>query len=72
MAKSVILASCRGVGFSVALVLSILNFPVLTGGSPTVSNLLLILVYGVFVGGFLLTLALRRWRPEVYERIGRQ
>jgi amino acid transporter len=72
LAKSVILPLAGAVGFGVIMVLSILNFPILTGGSPTASNLLLIFVYGVFLVGFLLALALRRWRPEVYERIGRQ
>jgi amino acid transporter len=70
--KSIVLPSAAAVGFGTAVTLSILNFPVLTGGSQTVSNLLLVFVFGVFTFGVLLAVALKRWRPEVYKRIGRQ
>lgn len=59
-------------GFSVVVVLSIVKFPILTGGSQALSNILLVVVYGVFAVGVATAIGLRRWRPEVYQRIGRQ
>lgn len=70
--RSVILPSAAAVGFGTVVVLSILNFSHLTGGSQGFSNLLLVFVYGVFVFGFVLATILQRKRPEVYQRIGRQ
>lgn len=70
--KSIVLPLAAAVGFGTVMVLSILNFHILTGGSQTMSNILLAFVYGFFAFGFVLALALRRWRPQVYQRIGRQ
>ncbi len=70
--KSIVLPLAAAAGFGSVVMLSIFRFPILTGGSQTVSNLLLVFVYGVFAFGFVLACALQRWRPEVYKRIGRQ
>ncbi|MEB3370541.1 APC family permease [Saccharopolyspora mangrovi] len=72
LAKSIVLPLIAAVGFGVIVALSIVNFTHLTGGSQLVSNILLVFVYGVFAFGFFLAVALKRWRPEVYQRIGRQ
>lgn len=60
------------VGLGVTLVLGVLNFPVLTGGSALVSNLLIAVVGLIFMAGILVAIRYRPTRPEVYQRIGRQ
>ncbi|MGW5715273.1 APC family permease [Amycolatopsis sp. NPDC003865] len=59
-------------GLGITLVLGVLNFPVLTGGSALVSNLLMALVALIFALGVAIAIRYRRTRPEVYQRIGRQ
>ncbi|WP_280417274.1 APC family permease [Nocardia carnea] len=72
MLRSIVLPLMAAAGFGAIMVVSILNFPILTGGSQTVSNVLLVFVYGIFFFGVALASVLRRRRPEVYQRIGRQ
>jgi uncharacterized membrane protein (DUF485 family) len=61
-----------GLGLLVTLILAVLNFPVLTGGSQALSNWLIVLVVALFVAGYVLAAVYQRRRPEVYQRIGRQ
>jgi hypothetical protein len=42
------------------------------GGSQSMADLLLGLIYGVFILGVTMALIYRKKRPEVYARIGRQ
>lgn len=59
-------------GFGFAVVMSIVDFSSRTGGVTWLSNVLIAIVYGVFLGGCLLALRLQHTKPDVYERIGRQ
>lgn len=68
----VVLPMIAGLGLLVTLILALLNFPVLTGGSQALSNWLIVLVVALFVAGYVLAAAYQRRRPEVYQRIGRQ
>lgn len=70
--KSIVSPVFAAIGFGVIVTLSVANFPVLTGGSQTMSNLLLVFVLAFFVSGVLLAFWLRSRRPEVYQKIGRQ
>jgi amino acid transporter len=61
-----------GIGLLVCLALGVQNFDLLIGGSWTLAGLLLSLFVAVFVAGLALATRLKRSRPDVYERIGRQ
>jgi amino acid transporter len=61
-----------GTGLVVCLVLGAQNLPLLIGGSRALADGLLVLFSGIFLGGVLLARWLRRARPDVYARIGRQ
>lgn len=60
------------IGLISCLVLAILNFDLLIGGSRGLANLILVLTVAVFLGGVVLARTLKRNRPDVYARIGRQ
>jgi amino acid transporter len=68
----IVLPTVAGVGLGASLLLGVKNFPLLTGGSALLSNMLLVLIGGTFVAGILMAMHYRRTRPEVYQRIGRQ
>jgi amino acid transporter len=59
-------------GFGFSVVMSIVDFSSHTGGVTWLSNVLIAIVYGVFIGGCLLAFRLQRTKPDIYERIGRQ
>lgn len=59
-------------GLGLVVVLAVMNFPTLIGGSQVLAVILQMLTWGVFLGGMVLALIYRRTRPAVYERIGRQ
>lgn len=69
---TVICPIVAGVGLAVGLVLAASNFPLLTGGSTTLSAALMGVIAGLFVLGIALALVYRRTKPAVYSRIGRQ
>lgn len=54
------------------VVLSIINFPSLIGGSQLLSNIMLLSSLLVFVIGVVTAEILRQKKPNVYHRIGRQ
>lgn len=56
----------------VMVILGIINFPSLIGGSEVLSNIMLATSIAVFVLGYVVALRLKSRRPEVYERVGRQ
>jgi amino acid transporter len=56
----------------IALILATKNFTLLIGGSQSLADLLLGLIYGVFILGVTMALIYRKKRPEIYARIGRQ
>jgi amino acid transporter len=68
----VILPAVAAIGLGSSLFLGIKNFPLLTGGSQRMSNLLLVVIGCIFASGVLMALVYRKLRPEVYQRIGRQ
>ena len=59
-------------GLIVALTLATLNVAALVGGSQTLASALLALFYGSVLVGVVYALVLRRRKPAVYKRIGRQ
>ncbi|MFC8511743.1 APC family permease [Streptomyces sp. NPDC057257] len=68
----ILLPAVAAVGLGGSLYLGIVNFSILTGGSETLSNTLLVLIAAVFIGGVGMAAGYRRRRPDVYQRIGRQ
>jgi len=69
---TVICPIVAGVGLVACLVLAIQNFDLLIGGSRGLANAILIIVALIFVGGCVLAVTLKRTRPDVYAKIGRQ
>jgi len=68
-------AACAAIAFALlvtALVLSTLNFTVLTGTTGWLSYVILGVVYGVVAIGVVMAAIYRKRRPDVYARIGRE
>jgi hypothetical protein len=61
-----------GVGLGSGVVLAVLNFPLLIGGSTTLAAVLMLVLLAIFTFGVVLALVYRRTKPEVYAKIGRQ
>jgi amino acid transporter len=59
-------------GLGIGLVLAMMNFPILIGGSQLLANSILAFCYAIFAAGIVTAVVLRRRRPDVYARIGRQ
>lgn len=59
-------------GLLTCLVLAVQNFDLIIGGSRMLADLILALTAAVFLGGVLLAFRLKKSRPEVYAKIGRQ
>lgn len=70
--QSVIAPVLAAAGLLVGIGLASANIEVLIGGSSTLAVCLLVLFYGSIVGGVVVALRLRRSRPDVYTRIGRE
>lgn len=70
--KHVIAPIAAAVGLIVALILATLNVAALIGGDQTLASALMALFYGSVVLGVIYALVLRRRKPSVYRRIGRQ
>ncbi|MET4538654.1 amino acid transporter [Arthrobacter bambusae] len=70
--KSFIAPSLAFLALAVMVVLSIINFPSLIGGSQLLANIMLLSSLLVFVIGVVTAEVLRRKNPNVYQRIGRQ
>jgi amino acid transporter len=60
------------IGFGWSVVISISDFSMHTGGVTWLSSLLIAIVYGTFISGFLVAMRLERTKPDIYHRIGRQ
>jgi amino acid transporter len=60
------------IGLLSCLVLAVLNFDLLIGGSRTLANIILAVTAAIFLGGVVLAAVLKRSRPDVYVKIGRQ
>lgn len=61
-----------GVGLGTVLVLAVINFPMLVGGSDVLATILMLLVAGFFALGVVTASVYKRNKPECYSRIGRQ
>jgi amino acid transporter len=61
-----------GIGFVGALVLATQNASFLVGGSTSAATFLIVFFFAMLVLGILYALVLKRTRPDVYARIGRQ
>lgn len=70
--STVVCPAIAFIGLFSCLVLAITNFDLLIGGSRGLANLILALTVAVFLAGVALAVALKRRRPEVYAKIGRQ
>jgi hypothetical protein len=53
-------------------VLAIQNFELINGGSRSLANIILGLTAAIFCGGCAWAVRLKRNRPDVYVKIGRQ
>ena len=60
------------VGFIGALILATQNASFLVGGSTSAATFLIVLFFALVVVGAVYATALKRTRPDVYARIGRQ
>lgn len=70
--KTIVAPVLAGIGFIVALILATQNSAFLVGGSTTAARALIAFFYAMVGLGAGYALILRRTRPEVYARIGRQ
>jgi amino acid transporter len=70
--KTVIAPALACVGLLVAFVLATQNVALMIGGNEGLAEFLVGLFFGLLVLGVVVALVLRRKRPEIYQRIGRQ
>jgi amino acid transporter len=70
--ETVICPILAAVGLGAGLVLAATNFGLLIGGSNQLAAGLMAFIVGLFVVGVVMAVVLRRARPSVYQRIGRQ
>ncbi|WP_197739959.1 APC family permease [Mycolicibacterium sp. P9-64] len=70
--KSLVAPGIASAGLVVAFVLATNNVAAMIGGDQALANLLVGLFVGLLVLGVIVALVLRRARPDVYQRIGRQ
>jgi amino acid transporter len=68
---TVISPLASGLLLTAATILGVLNFEVLSGEAGTLAPVLLVIGVATAVAGVVGAVALRRWRPEIYRRIGR-
>lgn len=60
------------IGLFACLVLAVQNFDLIIGGSRGLANFMLAVTTAIFLGGCAMALFLKRSRPDVYAKIGRQ
>ena len=60
------------VGLLSCLVLALLNFDLIIGGSRSLANTILALTAAIFLAGVAMAFVLKGSRPDVYAKIGRQ
>jgi amino acid transporter len=70
--KTLISPVIAGIGFAGALVLATKNAAFLVGGSQSAATVLIVIFFATVAVGVVYALALRRTKPDVYARIGRQ
>ena len=70
--KSVVAPGLACAGLLVAFVLATQNVGLMIGGDEGLADVLVGLFFGLLVLGIIVALVLRRTRPEIYQRIGRQ
>lgn len=70
--KTIVAPVLAGIGFIGALILATQNSAFLVGGSTTAARSLIAFFYVMVLAGVVYALVLKRRRPEVYARIGRQ
>lgn len=70
--KTVVAPSLAVVGLAIAFVIATQNVDVMIGGSMPLAIALVVLFFALLVIGIVVAFILRRTRPEVYVRIGRQ
>jgi amino acid transporter len=68
---TVISPVAAGILLTMATVLGVQNFDVLSGAAGPLARVVLIIGIGTAVAGVITAAAFRRWRPETYRRIGR-
>jgi amino acid transporter len=70
--KSVIAPALACAGLVVAFVIATDNVALMIGGNQTLAEVLVGLFFGLLAVGIVTAVALRKQRPEIYQRIGRQ
>lgn len=70
--KTIIAPGVSMLFLGVIMVIAVLNFPELVGGSGVLSAVFMLLTFVLFIGGFIYALVLRKRLPDVYDRLGRQ
>lgn len=70
--KAVIAPSVACIGLGLAFAIATDNVDVMIGGNQTLAELLVGLFFGLLALGVVTAVVLRKRRPEVYQRIGRQ
>jgi amino acid transporter len=70
--KTIVAPVLAGIGFIGALIFATQNASFLVGGSTTAATSLIVFFYVMVLVGVAYALVLKRTRPEVYARIGRQ
>lgn len=70
--KTIVAPVVAGIGFVAALIVASQNAAFLVGGSTSAARVLVAFFYVTVVVGVAYALVLRRTRPDVYARIGRQ
>lgn len=72
MWKTVVSPSVAAVGFGGITYLAVVNYSDLLGDSGVITAVFLVATFGIPVVGYLYAGVLRRKKPDVYQRIGRQ
>jgi hypothetical protein len=60
------------VGLGTGLILAVMDFTALVGGSSVLAAALMTLIVGLFVAGIVMAVVYRKAKPETYSSIGRQ
>ena len=71
-ARGTVAPALAAVGLGVGVILAMINFPTLIGGSPLLANTMIVVSYAVFAAGVATAFVLKKRRPDIYARIGRQ
>ncbi|HEV7184168.1 MAG TPA: APC family permease [Leifsonia sp.] len=72
VARTIVAPALAVIGLAVAFVIATQNVDVMIGGSVGLAVALVVLFFALLIAGIVAALILKRTRPSVYARIGRQ